>query len=61
MKKIYLDNIACTPIDVRVKDSMMPYFEEHFGNPSSLHSFGSKPREAVEMARANIAKLIFAV
>ncbi len=58
MRKVYLDNAACTPVDGRVRDAMLPYLFEHFGNPSSIHEYGAKPREAVEEARKQVAALI---
>lgn len=56
--KVYLDNAATTPVDKRVLDAMLPYFSENYGNPSSLYSFSNEARNAVEKARANVAKLI---
>jgi cysteine desulfurase len=56
---IYLDNHATTPCDPRVVEAMLPYFSEHFGNPSSvLHSAGRRAARAVEEAREQIAALI---
>src|ERR1700677_42299 len=56
---IYMDYQATTPMDQRVMDAMMPYFMEKFGNPHSRsHAFGFEAEEAVEDARAKVAKLI---
>ncbi len=54
--KVYLDNAATTPIAKEVVETMMPYLTEHFGNPSSSHSFGRKTKTAIENARRSIAK-----
>ncbi len=54
--KVYLDNAATTPLDKEVFEAMLPYFNEHFGNPSSIHSFGRKSRAGIESARKTIAK-----
>ena len=56
---IYLDYSATTPVDPRVAAKMIPYLTEQFGNPASRsHSFGWTAEEAVENARAEVAKLL---
>jgi cysteine desulfurase len=60
MKTVYLDNAATTPIAPEVIDVMIPFMKENFGNPSSTHSFGRKAKNALEIARRQIAKFIHA-
>lgn len=55
---IYLDNAATTPIAPEVKEAMLPYLIDFYGNPSSLYRFGQKCKEAVENARTVIAQAI---
>jgi len=56
---IYLDNHATTPLDPRVLDAMLPYFQDQFGNAASRnHAFGWAAEEAVETGRKQIAGLI---
>jgi len=55
---IYLDNTANNKLDPRVYEAMLPYIGEYYGNPSSIHSFGEKCKDAIEEARDNIAELI---
>jgi len=58
MRTVYFDNAASTPVDPRVREEMLPYLGEAFGNPSSLHTPGRQAREAIENARSRIAKLV---
>ncbi len=60
MKNIYLDYNATTPIDPRVLEAMMPYLSEHYGNPSSIHSYGRKGKEALDKAREQVSGLLSA-
>jgi len=55
---IYFDYAATTPVDKRVIKLMMPFLNEKFGNPSSMHSFSSDTKKALEKSRAIIAKAI---
>ena len=56
--EVYLDYSASTPVDRRVLEAMMPYFSEVYGNPSSSHRFGRKAEQAVEYARASVARVL---
>ncbi|MBA7473203.1 Cysteine desulfurase IscS [subsurface metagenome] len=58
MRKVYLDNAAATPLLPEVREAMMPYLGEAFGNPASLHNWGDAAREAMETARGEVAQLI---
>ena len=55
---IYLDYQATTPVDRQVVEAMLPFFTEHFGNPSSLHSYGWSAETAVKKSREIIAKTV---
>jgi cysteine desulfurase len=52
---VYFDHAATTPVDGRVLESMLPYFSDSFGNPSSVHRWGQRAEAAVEQARQSIA------
>ena len=54
--QVYADNAATTKISRVALEAMMPYFETVYGNPSSLHSVGQEAKEALEDARARVAK-----
>ncbi len=56
--RIYFDNAATTPVDAQVADAMIPYITSHFGNPSSIYSYGRETRLAIENARKSVAKLL---
>ncbi len=58
VRQIYLDHSATTPLDKSVLEAMMPYLEEHFGNPNSIHTWGRQARKAVEEARQSVASLL---
>jgi cysteine desulfurase len=55
---IYLDHQATTPLDPRVLAAMAPYWTEHFGNPSSNHTYGWAAAAAIDQARAQVAQSI---
>jgi len=57
-KPVYLDYNATTPHDPEVIEAMRPYLETEFGNPSSSHWYGYKPKNAVEKARQQVARLL---
>ena len=52
---VYADNAATTKMSKLAIDTMVPYFENTYGNPSSLHSVGQEAKEALENARATVA------
>ncbi len=59
-RHVYLDHAASTRPYPEVIEAMQPYYLEHFGNPSSFHSFGTAPKKGIEEARAAVADLIHA-
>lgn len=58
MERIYFDNAATTPLDAEVLQAMLPYLSTHFGNPSSIYSYGRETRLAIENARKTVAKIL---
>ncbi|MFH1632152.1 MAG: aminotransferase class V-fold PLP-dependent enzyme [bacterium] len=57
-RKVYLDYAAATPIDPRVREAILTYLDDRFGNPSSFHMPGKEARDAVEDARFGIAQVL---
>jgi len=55
---IYLDHAATTPVRTDVIEAMLPYFNQKFGNPSSIYSIGRDSKKAIEEAREKVAKAI---
>jgi len=55
---IYLDNAASTAVHPEVVKEMVPYFDVQYGNPSSIHQFGRKAKNAIQKARKQVAVLI---
>lgn len=58
--RIYFDNAATTPISTEVVEVMMPYLTNHFGNPSSIYSYGREARLAIEKSRKSVASILHA-
>ena len=57
-KLIYMDNAATTQVYPEVLNEMLPYFTEHYGNPSAIYSFAGEAKRGVEHAREIVAKAI---
>jgi cysteine desulfurase len=58
MERIYFDNAATTALAPQVLEAMMPYLTSHFGNPSSIYSYGRESRLAIENARKTTARIL---
>ncbi|PWB84419.1 MAG: cysteine desulfurase NifS [Methylocystaceae bacterium] len=58
MKAVYLDNNATTRVDPDVVQTMLPFFTEQFGNPSSAHAFGESVGAALKTARKQLQELL---
>jgi len=58
MRRVYFDNASTTPLLPEVRDAMLPFLDESYGNPSCLHSWGDPAREAIDNAREQVASLI---
>src|SRR5689334_22770331 len=55
MKYVYLDHAATTAVRPEVREAMAPYFDDRFGNPSSVHRWGRQAKNALEQARERVA------
>ena len=60
MRRVYLDHASATPVREEVIEAMLPYFDRHFGNPSTVYDMGSQIKQVMEEQRAKVAKLISA-
>src|SRR5438309_216274 len=58
MNRIYLDHAATTPVDPRVVEAMVPYWTEHWGNPSSIYQEAREARKGLDTARRTVAELL---
>src|SRR5690625_1230416 len=58
MEMIYVDHAATSPMHADVVEEMLPYFQENFGNPSSLHHMGRKARQAIDESRSKISEML---
>ena len=58
MRRIYLDNNATTRVAPEVLEAMLPYYGEVYGNPSSVHGYGQEAKEALDLARRQVASLL---
>jgi cysteine desulfurase len=56
--QVYADNAATTKMSRVAIDAMLPYYEDIYGNPSSLHTAGQKAKEVLEAAREQVAKCL---
>ncbi len=58
MRRVYADNNATTRVDDRVIEEMLPLFNETYGNPSSMHTFGAEAEKMLRRARERVAEFI---
>lgn len=58
MSSLYFDNSATTRVKPEVLNAMLPFFENEYGNPSSMYTLGRRVKRAIESARQNVANLI---
>lgn len=57
-QRIYMDHIAGTPVSPQVLAAMLPYLQDEYGNPASIHHHGEKPQDALFRSREQVARLI---
>jgi cysteine desulfurase len=57
-RSVYVDNNATTAVAPEVTESMLPFFNEYWGNPSSMHTFGGGVKKHIDKAREQVAALI---
>ena len=55
---VYLDHAGTTALDPKVLEAMVPYFTQHFGNPSSIHSVGQEARYVLDESRERVAQVL---
>ena len=55
---VYLDHAGTTPLNPKAWEAMAPYFQESFGNPSSVHSLGQRARAALDSSREQVAAIL---
>ncbi len=58
VSNVYFDNNATTRVAPEVRDAMMPFFDELWGNPSSMHTFGGQVKKYIDRAREQVADLL---
>jgi cysteine desulfurase len=58
MKRVYLDNASTTALLPEVREAMLPFLDQLYGNPSCMHEWGDAAREGIEQARSEVASLI---
>ena len=56
--QVYADNAATTAMSRTAIDAMLPYLDNIYGNPSSLHSVGQRAKEALDAARETVAQCL---
>src|SRR3974390_599966 len=58
MRTVYFDYNATTPLDPHVREAMLPFLSENWGNPSSVHPVGRRARAMLDDARDRVANLL---